>query len=165
MYDGLISISIINLLFIGGFAIVFTYFVITKLVIYKLKRIFALELDILKQVLPQATKNNIKQHFETKKQNQIKYIKYNFIFISGPVVFLILILLIRYLNNPHKTLVNLSHIFTIKNIPNITIMLLISMILQGIVVLSITSVYTVDYIAIIIRQHINEYVSNSLDKL
>ena len=75
MYDEILSMSIITTLFTGIFITLFTYFALTKFMIYKIKNRFSVELYILKNVLSPEKKLKLKNHFKKKKEEETNYIK------------------------------------------------------------------------------------------
>ena len=165
MYDEILSMSIITTLFTGIFITLFTYFALTKFMIYKIKNRFSVELYILKNVLSPEKKLKLKNKFKKKKEEETNYIKNELIFIFGLIILLLVLLLIRYLISPEKTIQNVSNVFAIKNIPLILGIIMFQSIANGIITITISNFYTIEYISVIVKRRFNQYINNLLNKL
>jgi hypothetical protein len=133
--------------------------------IYKIKNRFSVELYILKNVLSPEKKLKLKNHFKKKKEEETNYIKNDLIFIFGLIILLLVLLLIRYLISPEKTIQNVSNVFVIKNIPLILGIIIFQSIANGIITITISNFYTIEYISIIVKRRFNQYINNLLNKL
>ena len=109
MYETILIQYFFNLILSGSAVILFTYYGLTKFISYKLNQEFYFYLKFLRKNLSNNSKILLKKYIKDKDKNKNNFLITSFIFLGCLVLLFLLVLILKYLNNPiifKKSIIN-----------------------------------------------------------